>query len=101
MFPPLDVYYAGPPAQPLTTAGEEPDDLDHLSYLICPMLEAVCPRTVGGAASSKAVSSGVCGETLVGLSFLYVVCFLHKTNQSKPTKVCLLWEKVAQLPLFT
>ena len=28
MFPGLDPYYAGP-AQPLTTAGEELDDLDH------------------------------------------------------------------------
>ena len=28
MFPGLDLYYADP-AQPLTTAGEELDDLDH------------------------------------------------------------------------
>ena len=28
MFPGLDLYYAGP-AQPLTTASEELDDLDH------------------------------------------------------------------------
>ena len=28
LFPELDLYYADP-AQPLTTAGEELDDLDH------------------------------------------------------------------------
>ena len=33
-FPGLDLYYADP-AQPLTTATEEPDDLDHDLSMLC------------------------------------------------------------------
>ena len=29
LFPGLDCRYYADPAQPLTTAGQEPDDLDH------------------------------------------------------------------------
>ena len=43
------------------------------------------------------------GEQIVGLGFLVhtdVVCFLHK-NPSQPSKKYLLWEKVAQVPLYS
>ena len=37
-------------------------------------------------------------ENLVGLGFLKSVSYI---NQSQPTKNCLPWEKVAQMPLLT
>ena len=34
-FPGLDLYYYADPARPLTTAGEELDDLDHDLSEVC------------------------------------------------------------------
>ena len=63
MFPGLDPYYAGP-AQPLTTAGEELDDLDHdLSDLseVCNISGRYIGRTAAAAllfaAAAKPASS--------------------------------------------